>query len=257
MKLHLTMIHSILAAFGQWKGNLKLSSHKVTSLCGLLGVAVLSGGCIVTAIPYHGQKGEPYSLLNHFISEMGYVGVSRLADVFNGCQMIGGLILAMFMFRLGQHLRTRWSYAAAALGVVSGVSGGFAGCIPMNYLVPHLTAAYGFFFGGLITVGLFSFIIGGDKGNKLPKWLVIPGLFAFVSFAAFLALPVITGKNYMAMFFSPRFVRPDIWAIAVLEWLVFLATMAWIVLVSACLGACRSNQTERGEVADSLLASRS
>jgi hypothetical protein len=240
-----------------WKGNLKLSSHKVTSLCGLLGAAVLSGGCIVTAIPYHGQKGEPYSLLNHFISEMGYVGVSKLADVFNGCQMIGGLILAMFMFRLGQHLRTRWGYAAAALGVVSGVSGGFAGCIPMNYLVPHLTAAYGFFFGGLITVGLFSFIIGGDKGNKLPQWLVIPGLFACASFAAFLALPVITGKNYMAMFFSPRFVRPDIWAIAVLEWLVFLATMAWIVLVSACLGACRSNQTERGEVADSLPASRS
>ncbi|MFA6560661.1 MAG: hypothetical protein WCV00_01975 [Verrucomicrobiia bacterium] len=152
--------------------------QKLTSLCGLLGPVILVAGCAVTALPFHGEKGETYSLLNHLISELGVVGVSNLAAVFNGSLTIAGLIIAVFMAGLGRHLQTRLAHAAAVSGVVSGILCSIVGRIPMNDLVPHLWAAFSFFSCGLLTVGLFSLVIARDKEKKLPRWLVISGLMA-------------------------------------------------------------------------------
>ena len=53
----------------------------------LAGVFVLVSGIAITALTYRGTQGERYSLLNHSISELGEVGVSRLAWVFNTCML--------------------------------------------------------------------------------------------------------------------------------------------------------------------------
>ena len=52
---------------------------------------------VVTALAYTGSKGQPYSPLNHWVSELGEVGVSELASVFNVGLIIGGLCFAVFM----------------------------------------------------------------------------------------------------------------------------------------------------------------
>ena len=44
-----------------------------------------------------GTQHEPFSPLNHWISELGEVGVSRLAAVFNVGLVVGGICYALFM----------------------------------------------------------------------------------------------------------------------------------------------------------------
>lgn len=215
--------------------NMPVRQRKLTALCGLLGPAILITGCVVTALPYLGEKREAYSLLNHFISELGIVGVSERAEVFNKCLTVNGLIMAVFMAGLGQHLQTRLAYAAAVTGIVSGILCSLVGWIPMNNLVPHLWAAFAFFGCGLLTIGLFTLVISRDKGNKLPAWLVIPGLMAFTSFAAFLLYPLVTWQTPLQIVHVSRTARPDVWAVTIFEWMVFVTVMAWITLVSVCL----------------------
>lgn len=217
--------------------------RKLTALCGLLGAVTVIIGCVATALPFRGEKGEAYSALNHLISELGIVGVSESAAVFNGSLTAAGLIIALFMAGLGRHLQTRLATAGAITGVASGVLCSVVGRIPMNDLVPHLWVAFAFFTCGLLTVGLFSVEIVREK--KLPQWLAIPGLIAFVSFAAFLAYPRVTGQTPLEIIRISRTARPDIWAAAILEWLVLATVTAWIVLVSACLWPQEKNLNGR------------
>ena len=73
---------------------------KLTWLSGFLALTVLVAGALTTAIPYRGKEGESYSVLNHFISELGEVGVSAFALLFNTSLILGGLALAVFMLGL-------------------------------------------------------------------------------------------------------------------------------------------------------------
>ncbi len=218
--------------------------RRLTALAGLLGPAVLITGCAVTALSFHGKKGEAYSLLNHFVSELGFVGVSKLAGVFNGCQTISGLLIAISMAGIGRHFQTRLACAGAVSGMVSSILCGLLGQIPMNDLVPHLVAAFSFFFSGLLTAGLFCLVIARDTAGKMPKWLLVPGLVVLASFAAFLAYPLIARQTPAEIIRLYHTARPDIWAIAILEWLVFITVMIWIILLSACLWLQGNRRTE-------------
>jgi hypothetical protein len=200
-----------------------------------MGPLLLTAACMITALPYNGEKGEAYSPLNHFISELGIIGVSKFAVFFNDCLTLTGLIIAVFMAGLGRHLHTRTAYAATVAGIASGIISSVIGRIPMNDLKPHLEVAFYFFSSGLLAIGLFSFAIVRDRESRLPKWLVVPGVLAFASFAAFLAYPLATGQTPIEIVRISRTARPDIWAVAISEWLVLITVTAWIVLVSACL----------------------
>jgi hypothetical protein len=221
-----------------------LWQRKLTALCGLLGAGIVIAGCVAAALPYRGEKGEVYSTLNHFISELGIVGVSESAAVFNGSLTAAGLVIGVFMAGLGWHLRTRLATAGAVAGVVSGVLCGIVGRIPMNDLVPHLWIAFAFFSCGLLTVGLFSVEIVRER--KLPRWLAFFGLAAFVSFAAFLAYPLVTRQTPMEIVRISRTARPDVWTATILEWLVLVTVTAWILLVSACLWRDGKDVSGRG-----------
>ncbi len=50
---------------------------------GLFASAIIVITSVVTAFNYKGKKGESYSPLNHFVSELGEVGVAAYAAVFN------------------------------------------------------------------------------------------------------------------------------------------------------------------------------
>ena len=208
---------------------------KPTWICGFLACTVLVAGALTTAIPYRGKEGESYSALNHFISELGEVGVSALAPLFNISLMLGGLAVAVFMLGLGIYLGTRWGFVAAAVGVYSGLSCGMVGVLPMNNLHVHTMAAFSYFYSGLVAVILFSIAILVDRQGKLPRWLLVPGVLTVASFASFLALPHLTGVSRVATLDPSRFTRPVVWLIPLLEWSVFLTMLTWIFLTSADL----------------------
>ena len=65
------------------------ASLAILRIFGTAGTGVIVLAIVYSALRYRGKRRERFSLLNHFISELGEVGVSSAAGVFNA-----GLILA-------------------------------------------------------------------------------------------------------------------------------------------------------------------
>jgi len=57
---------------------------------GLCGSLFIMFTMLVTGLVYRGKQGETYSVFNHYISELGEVGVSQWALLFNLGLIVGG-----------------------------------------------------------------------------------------------------------------------------------------------------------------------
>lgn len=211
-----------------------LDVRKITSRAGLIGSGAIGLGSLLAALAYHGRAGEAYSALNHFVSELGEVGVSAWAEVFNASLIVGGLSLTVFMLGLAILLGGWFGVLFGLLGAVAGISGALVGFFPMNDLASHTAVALTFFNTGWLVTGLFALYLLLARRQPFPRWLAIPGVVATVSFVAFLNSPLPEGGVGVDLA-SPQ-ARPDILAIAVLEWLVIVSVLAWAALVSGVLG---------------------
>lgn len=211
--------------------------ERLARMGGLLGPLLLVPGVLLPALAYTGKAGEAYSPLNHFISELGEVGVSSLAWLFNGSLVVSGLLMAAFLLFLGRRLGTRLGWAAGIAGVVSGLGTTGVGLFPMNDLPPHLTAAFTFFDGGLVTVILFAVAILRDRRDRLARWLLVPAAATGVAFAAFLAWPYLTGApDFRMLDPSSGVPRTDVWGLAVTEWMVLVTIVGFIACSALALG---------------------
>ena len=123
---------------------------------------------LYAALRYRGKAGERFSLLNHFISELGEVGVSRGAWAFNGGLALTGLLLLPFVVHLGIVLGgvLGWGgafFAAAATGGVAAV-----GIFPMNNRKPARARRNDLL---LRRTGDGPHLRGGSSGPARPgKW---------------------------------------------------------------------------------------
>lgn len=218
---------------------MKSNLRKFTYLTGLTGIGIIVLGSIITAISYTGRNGEPYSFLNHFISELGEIGVSELAPVFNTSLIIGGIFLLFFMLGLGLYFRNIFAYVASAVGLFCGIAASLVGVFPMNNMAVHVKVALSFFRSGLLAILLFTLVIIFDKQRRVSKWLVIPGVITVLAFTAFLYLPQVLEPG-QALTLQPEATRPAFWLSSFLEWVVFLTVLVWISVVSIYLIKHRS-----------------
>ncbi len=62
----------------------KRRQRLATAAVGIGGVSIILLGALISALAYEGRNGQAYRFLNHFVSELGEVGVARLAWAFNG-----------------------------------------------------------------------------------------------------------------------------------------------------------------------------
>jgi hypothetical membrane protein len=213
----------------------------VTAIAGFCGTSLLALGSLITALAYSGRKGEPYSLLNHFVSELGELGVSELAWLFNGALLIGGLCLTVFLIGLALYLRPRWfSILFGLVGVITGISGALVGIFPMNNLAPHAKVAMMFFNMGLVATLLFSLYVAFSRQRKFPRWMLIPGLLTTAFFVGFLFYPQPDAPPTEDMLESAvRLManRPAVWPMAILEWGVIISILVWALTVSLYLWA--------------------
>ena len=200
------------------------------TLCILLGI-------VSAALRYRGRQGEAFSLLNHFISELGEVGVSRSARAFNLGLLLGGLFFIPFLIGLGIafHELLAWLGAAAGVLTVLGVSA--VGLFPMNNLHIHATAAMVYFRGGLVMVLFFGLaILFQPPGITLvPKLLNLLSLAALIVYAAFLILMARDGHSghpvdTLEPLATPD--RPEVDPLAIMEWAVFLVSILWVAVVA-------------------------
>ena len=214
------------------KNKPRIDPRKLTSVFGLCATAIIAISSLITALAYRGESGEPYSILNHYISELGQVGVSPLALLFNVCLIAAGLFMVVFMLGLGQYFGTKLSCVAAVVGVFCAFSCSLVGVFPMNNLSTHVPVAFSFFYSGLVTITLFTVVTIVDKQKTLPKWLAVFGVMGASSFAGFLAVPHLTHMTHTQTLSAHIVERPAFSLITTLEWAIFFTLMLWILLVS-------------------------
>ena len=121
----------------------------------LAGALIILTGTVISMIPYRDRNGERYSMRNHFISELGEVGVSKEAWGFNTGMTIGGWLFLPLMLVMGIQLSSVLGWIGAGLGMVSGVAAAMVGVYSMERLTPHRKAAMTFFHSGLYSILFF------------------------------------------------------------------------------------------------------
>lgn len=210
-------------------------NNRGTAIIGLCGAAAITLGSLISGLAFTGRTGEPYSPFNHFVSELGEVGVSRLAWAFNTGLIIAGLCFTIFVLGVAARIRGRFRLVFGPVGVVAGMSGALVGVFPMDQLRPHAVVAMTFFYVGLCMTALFSLYVLLSQRREFPRWLFIPGALTFASFFAFLFLtePVDEASSSL-LDAAMRFIynRPVFSATATLEWAVITGIVGWVVLVA-------------------------
>ncbi len=210
-----------------------LRSPRGFQLFGLLGSLIGVFGSLITAIVYRGKEGQSYSPLNHYVSELGEVGVSKLAWVFNLSLILSGLFLMPACISLGLILPGFLAKIGMVVGVVCSICLSLVGVFPMNKEKAHGIFAMWFFRTGLVMVFLFSLAIAFQRAPVLvlSRWLAFVGLPAMLSFSAFLIMaPKIPEEENPLS--NEDIDRPNAWPLVIVEWLIFLTIVLWFVAIA-------------------------
>jgi hypothetical membrane protein len=204
---------------------------RLTACAGIVGAGAIAIGSVVAAVAYRGADGEPYSPLNHFVSELGELAHSELARVFNTGLIVGGVCFAVFMSGFAASRPGSLRLLAGGVGIVAGIGGSFVGVFPMDYVRQHGFAAMTFFNLSWIAVGLASVDFVVHRDPRFPLGLAVVGLATVAAFIGFLReLDANTGASGGVI--SPE-IRPDVWALPALEWLTIIGIVGWVMLVGA------------------------
>lgn len=200
------------------------------------GTFLIFAGAIIAAIHYRGRNQETYSPLNHFISELGEVGVSKRAWAFNAGMTSGGILFLPLMIGLGLRLSSVFGWLGAVFGLIAAASATLVGVFSMERLTPHRRAAMTFFRSGLLTVLFFTIAIFAQPtgARGIPLGLNIIGIAALSSYSAFL----LTVRSKTDKDENPNYIldpqqqpeSPRVWRSAVLEWCIFFFTLLWFVM---------------------------
>lgn len=205
--------------------------------CGIAGPVIMLLGMLISAIGYVGIEGQHYSIRNHFVSELGEVGVSNLAWVFNASLFVGGIMATIFMILLASRIDSWIRYPLGIVSIVATVNGALVGVFPMNKLQGHIFVAMNFFNLGMFISLLYSLVILFGKKHPFPKWLAIPGLINAGLFIWFLNFP--SGEDTINQFQEGMQGlirnRPDWMPMALLEWAVILGIILWVFLIGVYL----------------------
>jgi hypothetical membrane protein len=150
-------------------------SNRALGLLGLGSTAVILLGALIAAVAYVGPSGESYSPLNHFISELGERGQSRLALAFDAGVVAGGLGLGIFIVVLASRATGRYRWGLVLAGAVAGASGILVGVFPMDTHAVHRIVSGAFFLTGWSVAALFSLWLARNPRAGFPRRLLIPG----------------------------------------------------------------------------------
>ncbi|HBO34305.1 MAG TPA: hypothetical protein DD636_06160 [Anaerolineaceae bacterium] len=204
---------------------------KFTSLTGVF-IGLI--GVIVPSLVYRGTKGEKYSFLNHYISELGETGVSKLDWVFNLGMMLAGICIVIVSLSLGLVLPGFWAKAGLVLGVATGIALSMVGVFPMNKIKYHTIAAVAFFRGGLLMVLLFSLaiVLQSSENPLVPRALGLVGMVPVLAFGMFLGLMWSVRKEDRETLDTNELVRPKVWKFAVSEWSIYFSFVLWILVLA-------------------------
>jgi hypothetical membrane protein len=210
-----------------------LTVSRIAARAGMIGSAAIAGSAVLAAIAYHGTDGEAYSPLNHYVSELGQLGVSSLAAVFNSGLIVGGVCFAVFMLGLGWTRGGLGGRGYGLIGAIAGVAGALVGIYPLNNVGTHGLVAFAFFNVTWIAIALASVDILVRPDPRLPLLLAVLGLVVVAAFIGFIwayALFSVGGGRGIAP--TPS-TRAAIDPVTVFEWLAVAGVATWTFAVAA------------------------
>lgn len=203
------------------------------NLFGVGGSGIVIVAIFYSAWIYRGKIQQRFSILNHFISELGEIGVSKGAPLFNISLVIGGILLLPFIVHLGLRFHSILGWLGVLAGIVTAGGVTAVGIFPMNTQKPHGHAAMAFFRGGLLMVLFFGLAILLQPAGQfvVPRETAILSLVALASFGSFLYLLTRKRDKPIQESLDPQVVseRPRFWILAFLEWMVFFSTIFWLL----------------------------
>jgi hypothetical membrane protein len=216
---------------------LLLRIETFAALCGVVGPIIMGLGMLLSALAYVGVEGQRYKLANHFVSELGELGISEWAAAFNWGLILGGVLTTIFMVYLAFQLESWLRYPLGLLSVFATTNGALVGVYPMNFIEPHTRVALTFFNLGMLITFLYSLVFLFIRRHAFPRWMAIPGLLNAATFAWFLYFPVQTVAEPgfyegMAGFLTNR---PDFIPLALLEWVVVIGILSWVLILGVYL----------------------
>lgn len=196
---------------------------------GMVGSAAILLCALLTAIAYRGTDGELYSPLNHYVSELGELGVSSLAVIFNSGLIVGGLAFAVFMAGLGQVRGGVGGTAYGIIGAMAGLAGAAVGVFPLNSLEKHTLATFFFFNLGWISVALASVDVLVRPDVRFRPRIAALGFATVAAFVGFIWAYALSGSQTNGL--APSDVRPTFDIVTVLEWLSVVGITVWAFVV--------------------------
>ena len=209
--------------------------NKVYPFLAYSGTTLILLGVVVSLIPFRDRKGERYSMLNHFISELGEKGVSKAAWGFNSGMTIGGWLFVPLMIIMGTKLSSVFGWIGTAFGVVACIAASLVGVFSMDRLSRHRRAAMTFFHSGLYCIIFYTLAIffQPEGARVIPLGLNFVGFLAIASFSTFLVTVYSKSNkdkqpNYILDPNAPP-ERPRVWRTAILEWCIFFSIQVWFV----------------------------
>jgi hypothetical membrane protein len=200
----------------------EIVSEKRFPLWGLIASVVGLVFILTPQLFYVGSEGEPFSMFNHAVSELGELGISELAWMFNIGMVLAGILFIPFMVGLGLYINNIISKIAAIVGVYSAASIVLVGVYPMNYLYEHSIAAISFFLSGMVMTLLWGIAILVQKEVKIHKGLSLGGFINMTIFALFLYGP----------FGGLGDPRPEFSMRLTLEWAIYWAIVGYLLVLS-------------------------
>ena len=206
-------------------------------VAGLLGCLLSVAGALIAGSVYRGKQGEPYSVLNHFISELGERGVSQRAWAFNWGLILCGILLLPATLNLGLTLPGLWAKIGMVFGVITALSLSLVGVFSMDRLKPHGIAAVTFFRAGLLMVLFFTLAIAFQPQDNqvFPRLLALAGIPAIAAFATFLVMMSLIHKTHDQPLEPLAQSRPRVWKMAISEWAIFVTIVFWFLMAALAI----------------------
>ena len=137
-----------------------------THFFGFSGTGLIILAVLFPILLYRGKRGERFSMLNHFISELGEVGVSRAAGVFNAGMGLAGLVMLPYVVGLGLAFGSLLGWLGSIAGIIAVLGVAAVGVFPINYIKLHAIAAVTYFRAGLVMVFFFGLAIFFQPAGK-------------------------------------------------------------------------------------------
>lgn len=186
-------------------------------------------------IDYFNQNQQPYSILNHFVSELGWYKVSDRAYIFSIGLFLGGILLLPFSYGFGHQFHGKFSKVTTLSLLLTGFGCLLVGLFPMDILLLHGLGAGTFFSSAYLATALLGILAFYKRINHVPRF------YAFFSASILLILclhitidPIKDIKPYLHDIPGDLKIlnRPDFWLLPFLEWCSVLSFLLYVTIIS-------------------------